>query len=725
MAAIGKIRSWGPFLITILAIALLGFIAETAFETLGKRKQMDGRTVGIVDGEKIDISEFNQLVDEYQQILKLQGREDLKGDELNSLRDYMWNNFVRNKAIEKEAKELGLMVTDEELKAVLADGTNPVLRQVPVIAEFFNSQTGRFDYTQVNALREYLKQLAEQAPSMEQRQQAMEQSALIEYCWPVAEKLLRQELLMSKYQALLAGCVSSNQVSAKAAFNNSNVESDVLLASLSYATINDNDIEVSEADIKAKYDENKNAYRTYGETRDIKYVLFQVQPSEADRAKLMEIMNEAYVSFSQDSLPVADVVRAAQSKEPFFGLPVTRAALSSDIAARVDTMQAGQVTRPFENRGDNTFNVVKLISKTQAPDSVEFRAISLMGLDPAASQKSADSIYQALKAGAVFDSIAKNYGQTGEKIWISTANYQAAQNMDMDNRQYFSTIFSLPQNDVKNLKLTQGNIVLQVTDRRAMVDKYEVAVVKRDINFSSDTHTQAYNRFSQFVGESQNTAGLAEKAAEYGYIVSDLELNPGDHGIPVGYTMLQRSNEAVRWIFGEAEEGELSEVIRCGNDDYLLVVGLQKVNPEGYADVNSKSEELKQMVIRDKKYAKLAEKFNGVTNIADAAKAGAQVDTVKMITFAAPVSIRGMREPALSGAVASTEKGQFCKTPVKGLQGAYVFEVLDRQAREGSQYNEKDQEFMLQQQATRQVMNFATMDLMRSIKVEDFRYNFF
>lgn len=723
MAAIGKIRSWGPFLITILAIALLGFIAETAFETLSKTKQADGRTVGVVDGEKIDITEFNQLVDEYQQILKLQGRPDLNGDELNNLRDFLWNNFVSSKAIEKEAKELGLTVTDEEIKNVLAEGTNPVLRQVPVISEFINPQTGLFDHTQVNTIREYLRQAAQQAPSMEQRQQALEQSQLIEYCWPVAEKMLRQRLLEAKYQTLLAGCISSNPKSAQAIFDNANIESSVVLASLPYSTVNDNDVEVSDADIKAKYNENKNAYRTYEETRDVKFVAFKVLPSEADRAKLMEAMNEAYASFRQDSLPAAEVVRAAQSQVPFFGLPVTRAALKSDVAARVDTMQAGEVTLPYENRGDNTFNVVKLISKVQAPDSVEFRAISLIGLDLMASEKSADSIYQALKAGAVFDSIAKNYGQTGEKVWLTSANYQAIQNLDMDNRQYFSTIFSLPQNEVKNLKLTQGNIVLQVTNRKAVVDKYEVAVVKRTIDFSSDTHTQAYNRFSQFVSESMNTAGLAEKAAEYGYVVSDRQLTSGDHDI----NRLQRSNEAIRWAFGKAEEGELSEVIRCDNDDYLLVVGLQKVNPAGYADVDSKKEELKQMVIRDKKFAKLAEKFNGVASIADAEKAGAQIDTVNMITFAAPVSIRslGTREPALSGAVAGTEKGQFCKTPVKGQQAAYVFEVLDRQVREGAQSDDASQESMAQQQAVRQVMNIATQDLIHSIKVEDFRYNFF
>ncbi|MDE6012313.1 MAG: SurA N-terminal domain-containing protein [Prevotella sp.] len=723
MAAIGKIRSWGPVLITILAIALLGFIAETAFETLGKKKQMDGLTAGVVDGEKVDIHEFNQLVEEYQQLLKLQGQADLNEDGLNNLRDYIWNNYVRNKAIEKEAAELGLMVTDEEFKNVLTEGTNPSLRQIPLIREFVNPQTGLFDYTQVNTAREYLKQASQQAASLEERQQALEQSELIERCWPVAEKMLRQQLLMDKYQALLMGCVSSNPVSAQAAFNNVNEESKVLLAALPYASVNDNDIEVSDADIKAKYDEMKNAYKTYENTRDVKYVAFQVLPSQEDRDKLMETMREAYVAFSKDSVPASDVVRAAQSQVPFFGLPVTRAAMSYDIAARVDSMSVGQVVGPFENTGDNTFNVVKLINKVQAPDSVEFRAIALMGIDPAIAEKTADSICQALKAGAVFDTIAKKYGQTGDKAWRTSANYQSFQNIDMDNRLFYNTLFTLPQGEIKNLKLSQGNMVVQVTDRKAIVPKYDVAVVKRTINFSSDTHTKAYNQFSQFVSESQDIDGLVAKAAEYGYIVRDRQLTTADHNI----AGLHRSNEAVRWIFSKADEGELSEVMRCGNDDYLLVVGLEKINPEGYADANSKREELKQLVMRDKKFAQLAEKFNGVNSIDAARSVGAQVDTVDLITFAVPASIRslGTTEPALSGAVAAVDKGQFSKVPVKGQQAAYLFQVLDRHGRENVQYDAKSQEDMLRQQAIRQVMSIATQDLIRSIKVEDFRYNFF
>ena len=107
MAAIGKMRSWGPVLIIILGLALFGFIAESAFETFRGRAAVDSNTAGVIDGEKVDIKEFQDLVAEYQQLVKLQGYDNLNEDQLNNLRDMAWEAYVQNKIIEKEAKELG------------------------------------------------------------------------------------------------------------------------------------------------------------------------------------------------------------------------------------------------------------------------------------------------------------------------------------------------------------------------------------------------------------------------------------------------------------------------------------------------------------------------------------------------------------------------------------------------------------------------------------------
>lgn len=150
MAALGKIRSKGALLIGIIGLGLFSFIAEEAFRSCDSASADKHQQVGEVLGEKINVTEFQKLVDEYTEVLKMQqGQENLNEDQLNQVKDMVWNTYVQTKIIENEAHKLGLTVTDAELQQVLTEGTNPMLQQTP----FFNQQTGRFD---VNALKKFL-----------------------------------------------------------------------------------------------------------------------------------------------------------------------------------------------------------------------------------------------------------------------------------------------------------------------------------------------------------------------------------------------------------------------------------------------------------------------------------------------------------------------------------------------------------------------------------------
>jgi hypothetical protein len=296
-------------------------------------------------------------------------------------------------------------------------------------------------------------------------------------------------------------------------------------------------------------------------------------------------------------------------------------------------------------------------------------------MQPAAAAATADSIMQSLKSGLPFDSIAKKYNQRGEKTWISSKSYEGANMMAADDKEVYRALLNQPVGEVKNLTLTQGNMIVEVTGRKGSVEKYDVAIVKRVIDFSNETYNEAYNKFSQFVSESQDIEGLQAKCAEFGYMVLDTKVANTSHTI----ANIRSSHDALRWLFTDAEEGHISKVYdRCGDNDRLLVVGLSKINPKGYASQESVSETLKQEVIRDKKFAKLAEQLAGVKSIAEAQAKGARVDSVSHITFRAPTYVPSiaMPEVALSGAVAGADKGAFSKgtfdlTTVQKLGGPF------------------------------------------------------
>ena len=713
MAAIGKIRSWGPVLATVIGLALFAFIAEEMFRSCEATSNERRQQVGEVLGKKISVQEFQALVDEYQEAIKMsQGRDNLSEDELNSVKDQVWQQFVNNTILEEEAGKLGLTVTDEELQNLLKAGTNPMLMQTP----FVNRETGRFDVSQLTKFLNDYKKMQQQpgnAQMLEQYQQ------LYKY-WKFMEKNIRQQLLGQKYQSLLSQCLLSNPISAKMAFNAQNEESQILLASLPYSTVKDADVEATDAELKAKYNEEKEMFRQYVESRNIKYVDFQVVASAADRDALMKTMKDAQQQLESGVTP-AEAVRKAQSQYPYTGIAVTRGALPSDIAQKVDSMQVGQVTAPFETRFDNTLNVVKLIAKTQQPDSVEYRQIQVGGETVEATRQRADSIYNALKGGADFETLAKKYGQTGEKQWMTSAMYERSQSLDADTKAYITTLSTLGAGELKNLEFTQGNIVLQVTNRKAMVAKYDVAIVKHTIDFSKQTYSTAYNKFSQYVSENKDLESLEKNAQKFGFRVQErTNLYNSEHNV----AGIRSTREAMKWIF-DSKAGEVSPLYECGNNDHLMVVALTKINKVGYRDLDDVKDQLKQEVVNDKKFAKLAQQLAGVKDIAAAKAKGAVIDTVKQVTFAAPVFVQSSvsSEPALSGAVANVKQGGVSPV-IKGNGAAYIFQVLEKKTRSDAKFDAKQQQTQLEQQAMQAASRFMN-EMYLKAGVVDNRYLFF
>ena len=177
MAALGKIRSKGAVLIGIIGLGLFAFIAEEAFRSCDYTRNEQRQQVGEVLGEKINFNDFQKLVDEYTEVIKMQqGQENLDENQLNRVRDMVWNTFVQNQLIAHEAEKLGLTVTDQEMANILNEGTNPMLMQTP----FVNQQTGRFD---VNSLKKFLADYKAQQTSNLRWQSSMRPSTNIGPSW--------------------------------------------------------------------------------------------------------------------------------------------------------------------------------------------------------------------------------------------------------------------------------------------------------------------------------------------------------------------------------------------------------------------------------------------------------------------------------------------------------------------------------------------------------------
>ena len=259
-----------------------------------------------------------------------------------------------------------------------------------------------------------------------------------------------------------------------------------------------------------------------------------------------------------------------------------------------------------------------------------------------------------------------------------------------------------------------------------MKEKYTAGVIKKIIDFSKDTRSAAYNKFSEFVTKSTTLDALQKNARKYGYTVLDQnDLQTSAHKIGnVGGSGIK---DALKWVW-KAKEGEISPLYEAGDNDYMLVIYLNKIHPQGYRSLDDPQvkEIVKREVLKDKKAEQIIAKLKGVNSVQAAQAKGGKVSTVDKITFASPAYVQttGSVEPALSGAVARTAKGKFVSAPVKGNAGVYVFQVINKAMRAGAKYNEQ-QEMQSCAMQSMQVLQGFMNDLTQQAGIVDNRYLFF
>ena len=712
MATLQKIRSKGPLLVIVIGLALFAFIAGYAWKVL--QPHQGKQDVGEVNGEVLSAQDYQKMVDELSEVIKLtNGLNSLTEDQLNNVKDQVWQSYVNNKLIAEQAEKLGLKVTDAEIQSIIDQGTHPLLMQTP----FRNPQTGMFDKDMLKKfLVDYANLNASQMPA-----QYVEYYQKMGAFWQFVEKTLAQSTLAEKYQNLVAKSLISNPVAAEDAFNSRTEQSDLLLAGVPYSSINDSTVQVSDSEIKDRYNEKKEQFKQLVETRDIRYIDVKVVPSDADRKAVEKEVTEYSNQLASTTADFGTFVRSTGSSVNYSDVPVSKSVFPADVASRLDSTNVNEVYGPYYNQTDDSFNAFKLLAKVSSPDSIQFRQIQVYADTEEKTKTLADSIYNALKGGADFAAVAKIYGQTGEATWVNAQSWEGSE-LDADNSKFINTLLNQPVNELANLNMGQANLILQVMNKKSMQTKYKVAVVKREVEFSKETYNAAYNKFSQFVAQNTTIDSMVKNAEESGYtLMPRTDLSSAEHYVGG----VRSTREALKWIFA-AKPGEVSPLYECGENDHLMVVALDKIHEAGYRDINSVAEMLRAEIRRDKKAEKIMEEMKKYNSIAQVkGMKDAVSDSVKHVTFSAPayISVTRSSEPVI-GAVAAKTAANKVSAPIKGNGGVYMIQVYAKE--KGSEkFDAKQEETTLTNMAVRIAGNQLINDLYQKAKVVDQRYLFF
>ena len=582
MATLEKIRSKAGLLVLVVGLALFAFIIGDFLNSGSTYFRQSQERIAEIDGEVIKIQDYQARVDEMTEIYKMQsGSASLPEEYMTQIRQSVFDGMVQEIVLDEATQKLGMVVGPEELfDMVQGENISPLIQQMQM---FVNPQTGAFDKS---ALLTFLKQIdVDNIATYPAEQQAQLQQA--QRFWMFWEKNIKRQRLESKYTTLLSKAIAANALDAKAAFDESVENSDIVYAMQSYATIPDSTIAVSDSEIKQLYEQRKESYKQKA-SKIIDYIAVDIRPSKEDYDKVQADI-ESVKSELETTDRVADLVNE-NSEVPYVDAFFTENALDAEMKQFATTAEVGAIYGPvFDN---DKYRLFKLIDKTNAPDSVKVSHIMLAGKGEAETKALADSLLTVLKGGASFEELAKQFSADqaaengGELGWFTEAT--ALRGV---NAEFKDAVFGTPLNQIAVVKSMYGTHLVKVTEKTANVAKYKVADIDMTVSPSSKTYSNIYNELNQFISNNHSLEKLTANAKEAGYnLVSDATVTKDDQLLG----SVQNSRQVIRWAF-QNDKGAISEIFEC--NDKFVVAAMKGSLDEGYRPVELVAAPLKAELI--------------------------------------------------------------------------------------------------------------------------------
>lgn len=704
MATLEKIRSKGVLLIVVVGVALLSFIIGD-FLTQGSTFFNQAReTVAVVNGEKINIADYQELIDQITIFQKYEtGMQDIDEVTMQQMRAFVWDQYVREQLLNKEAAKMGLTVTKEELSdRLIGNNIHPMIQQ----RRFFADESGRFSQAMLIQFLNFKDEEA-QDPSMEQ--------TLVEYrkLWKFLERTVKYSLLQEKYNVLITKAVAANSLEAKAYFEASLPVVEANYVVQPYFAIPDTEVSVSDKEIKDRYNKQLARFRQEPNV-SLKFVTFDIQPQQEDFAAAEEFINK----LSQEFSTTEDVVELVNSNSdvPYTGRNYTVNTIPAHLKDFAFGNAAGAVYGPvFQN---NTYTMARIMETgISSADSIKLRHIYLTP-DKAAK---ADSIIGAIRGGADFGALALQHSavqQTaangGEIGWVT-------EDMQGLDKAIIADAFGRATNDIFTFKNAQGTQIIQIMEKTAPRQKVKLAILERGVIASSKTESKIFNDAKRFA------ASLNEMSIDSAAAKSNLMVRLADEVYQASEQVMNipQSRQIVRWAF-ENSKGEHSDVFECGKQ--LVVATITDINDSKYRALNKVSDQLKNEIARDKKadmlIAQMTGKAGNDTSLVAIAQAfNQEVKQASGINFASGQFGLAGWEPAVIGKATAMKAGEI-SAPVKGNNGVYVVAIRSVQKTDRP-FDAKMEKMSLTSRYMYTLPNSIMMDMMDKAKIEDNRLTFY
>ncbi|QTN38541.1 peptidylprolyl isomerase [Cryomorphaceae bacterium] len=714
MATLQNIRKRSGLLIGIVGFAMLAFILTDLLSSGGSILQRDRNTILEINGEKINSIQFNQRVqkriDDY---IASSGDVGMTNASRDQFFDLTYDEILREGIMGSQYEELGIQVTGKELWDVII--SNPSINTNQGF-----QRDGQFDEALVKM---YIDNLEQQRSTDPQMQEAWVQ-------WKAFEDQLYTTQFQSKYNNLISSGIIATNIEGEMSFRDRNTTASISLIYRPYTSINDSAVSVSESDIKAYYNKNKEELYKQEDARDIEYVVFNIVPSEDDvnaaARRFDELMQDevvynnetkendtlrGFINTKDDSA----FINANSEQSRYFGQWLTEGLLDARYDSLMFASEPGYIYGPY--RDGDFYRAAKLIDKGVQPDSVRARhiLIAFAGAEraapevvrsPQAAQVLADSLFGVVKDDpSQFASLASQYSDGPSKTKGGDLEWFQPGMMTTNFNNY---AFNNETGDIGLVITEFGFHIIEITDQGGASPVVKVGILDQRILPSNATEDRIYAESNDLAGSAESLEAFRAKAQELG-----AEVRPATNLRPLDKTVpgIADSRVIVRWSFEDGvEEGEVN-IFDVSNQ--VVVAFLTNIKEEGYASLEDVRSQVENRAIREKKAESLSAELSGASNLNDLAQSlGTQVINATAVSFANS-SVSGVgNEPMIAAAAVSLPLNTLSE-PIVGNSGVFVIQVNSRNeaATQESYATEM-------QQITNQYGTRITNDVFESLKAQ-------
>lgn len=682
MATLNTLRTRGAlFLSIVIGVALIAFLLgdlTSASSVLANRKNR----VGSIDGNHIDYMEFSNASDDMNRIIQmLYGRNSLTSEEMDQVRDMVWESYIRQYAYEPGYRKMGLMVGEgEQVDMIKGQYLSPVITGM-----FTSPQTGMYDPSVVEGF----------ISNME-----YDENGSMASVWQYVKDEMVNERIASKFVTLIQNGAWVNDLEVNQGVAAANNTYNGRYVMIPFSQIADSLVKVNAAEVKKYYNEHKKTFKQAA-SRDVEYVVFDLLPSESDYAEAKTYIDNIAAEFADAESPMQYASLNSQERTDLKYYREDE--LSTDLAAVAFGANKGEMVGPALN-GD-VYTISRIADERMMPDSVGARHILL----DRAMAASADSIARAVRGGKSIFDLAPDYS-------IDPTVDLGVFPPEMMVEPFANAVSAARKGEVIVVETQYGTHVVELTHKTPMVKKVQVATVTYHVEPSAATQQDAYNKAREFLtvaaGSKENFDAAVSQTGTSRRVATIGERDRNVRG-------LNDSRELVRWSYN-TKQGTVSPIFEI-DGDYVVAV-LTNAREAGIADVREVSSEIAQKLREEKKAAMLSDKIKGKSFDEVAAMEGASNGNLEGVKFSAFYIPDLGVEHAVIGAMEGLSVGSVSK-PVKGMAGMYLVAVDSVEQTEDATF--ESEKVRLEATAQTSLMQRVAQALTEECDIVDNRAKFF